>query len=312
MNTPASGKARKKPVVLTKGFEDILKAVNFYRYMTAMDVAHLLFSPSALVRVRSRLTELSGGDFVDGEYLYRLRLASVPRGNPERIYTLGAKGRDFLENVLGVPVPWHFRPSKVKHFGFNVVLHNLILTRFLVAASRFAALAPEFRLSQVRICYELGGLTVPVEIETEGEREKVSVIPDGWLMFEGLKEGRHAHWFPVLLEIDRGTMYRERFKRHVRSRIEFVERGEYRRIFGTEAVVVAYAATGPSGELSEGRRSALCAWTMEALREAGREDWANVFRFCSLSFGEIYASPLFDGRVWYRPDDLKPVRLFGG
>jgi hypothetical protein len=312
MNTRAVGKIRKKPVVLTKGFEDILKAVNFYRYMTALDVAHLLFSPSALVRVRSRLTELSGGDFVDGEYLYRLRLASVPRGNPERIYTLGAKGRDFLESVLGVPVAWHFRPGKVKHFGFNVVMHNLLLTRFLVAANRFAAVAPEFRFSQVRTCYELGAVPVSVDIQSQGKIEKVSVIPDGWLMFEGLKDGRHEHWFPVLLEIDRGTMYRERFKRHVRSRIEFVERGEYRRIFGTEAVVVAYAATGPSGELSEGRKKALTSWTMEALKEAGREDWASVFRFCSLSYADIYGSSVFDGCVWYRPDRSEPVRLFGG
>lgn len=312
MITTAVGAGRKKPFVLTKRFEDILKAVNFYRYMTALDIAHLLFSPSGLVRVRSRLTELSGGDFKDDQYLYRLRLASVPRGNPERIYTLGVKGRDYLENVLGVPVAWHFRPGKVKHFGFNVVMHNLVLTRFLVAASRFAAIAPDFRLSQVRTCYELGASSVSVGIQTQGKAELVPVIPDGWLMFEKLREGRHAHWFPVLLEIDRGTMFRERFKRHVRSRIEFVESGEYRRIFGTEAVVVVYAATGPSGELSEGRRKALCAWTMEALKDAGREDWASVFRVCSLFFGDIYASPLFDGRVWYRPDQSEPVRLFGG
>ena len=303
---------RKKPVVLTKRFEDILRAVNVYRYMTALDVAHLLFSPSGLVRVRSRLSALSGGDFVDGEYLYRLRLSHVPRGNPERIYTLGSKGRDYLEKVLGVPVAWHFRPERVKHFGFNVVLHNLILTRFLVAACRVNALAPEFRLTQTRICYELVATPASVEIEVKGKSEKISVSPDGWLMFERLKDGRHAHWFPVLLEIDRGTKGGETFKRDIRSRIAFVESGEYRRIFRTEAVVIAYAATGPSGELSEGRRKALASWTMEALREAGREDWAPVFRFCSLSFGDIYASPLFEGRVWYRPDQSEPVRLFGG
>lgn len=164
MKTPEVKKTREKPVVLTRGFEDILGAVNFYRSMTALDVAHLLFSPSALVRVRSRLTELSAGDFIDGEYLYRLRLASVPRGNPERIYTLGSKGRDFLENVLGVPVGWYFRPKSVKHFGSNVVLHNLILTRFLVAASRFAARTPDFRLAEVRSCYELGPSAESVEI----------------------------------------------------------------------------------------------------------------------------------------------------
>ena len=88
-------------------------------------------------------------------------------------------------------------------------------------------------------------------------------------------------------------------------------RAEYKRIFKTEAVVIAYAATGPAGELTEGRRKALVSWTMEALKDAGREDWAGVFRITSVSFGDIYASPLFDGRVWYRPDQDTPVRLFG-
>jgi hypothetical protein len=44
MNTPVGGRIRKKPVVLTRGFEDILRAVNFYRYMTALDVSYLLYS----------------------------------------------------------------------------------------------------------------------------------------------------------------------------------------------------------------------------------------------------------------------------
>lgn len=140
-------------------------------------------------------------------------------------------------------------------------------------------------------------------------REKAGeggVIPDGWLLFERARGG-----FPVLLEIDRGTMYRERFKRHVRSRVAFVESGEYRRVFGTPAVVIAYATTGPAGEFHEGRRNALRAWTMEALKDAGREDWAGCFRFSSLSFGDLYERPLFDGRVWYRPDASEPVGLFG-
>jgi hypothetical protein len=48
------------------------------------------------------------------------------------------------------------------------------------------------------------------------------------------------------------------------------------------------------------------------LKDAGRLDWAPVFRFCSVSFGQIYDMPLFDAPVWYRPDrEDRPVRLFG-
>lgn len=311
MNSSTIGKPR-KPVVVTGKFEDVLKAVNFYRYMTALDVAHLLYSQAGIVRVRSRLTKLSGGDFVDGEYLYRLRLANVPRGNPERIYTIGARGRDYLTSMLGVTVGWYFRPERQKHLGFNMLLHDLILTRFLVAANRFASETPDFRVSAVRICYELAGSPVEVELEGQGKREKITVVPDGWVLFEKLRDGRHMHWFPVLVEIDRGTMYRERFKRHILSRIAFIESGEYERIFGTRAVVVSYATTGPAGELTEARRRTLCAWTMEALKESGHEDWAPVFRLASVSFGDIYQMPLFDGSVWYRPDrEEHPVQLFG-
>jgi hypothetical protein len=139
----------------------------------------------------------------------------------------------------------------------------------------------------------------------------VSVIPDAWLLFERLKNGVREYVFPVLLEIDRGTMYRQKFKQHVLSRIEFVASGEYRRVFGQEAVVIAYATTGATGEMQEGRRRALCSWTMEALKDSGRDSWAEVFRFCSVSYGDIYESGFFKNLAWYRPDSEMAVGLFG-
>jgi hypothetical protein len=301
----------KKQVVLTHGDEEILKAVHFYRYMTALDVAHLLYSPTSLRRVRDILARLCGGDdFQGNQYLYRFGMPKTEAGNPERIYTLGSRGREFLVQELGVAVNWHVRPEKGIHLGFSQLMHNVTLTRVLVAARRWASLSPGFRLSEVRICYELGEDPVSVDVETQGKREKVSVIPDAWLLFEKAHGDAREYVFPVLLEIDRGTMYRQRFKRHVSSRIEFVSSGEYRRVFGQEAVLVAYATTGATGEHSEGRRKALCSWTMEALRDSGRESWADAFRFCSLSYGAIYEKHFFENLVWYRPDSEKGVGLF--
>jgi hypothetical protein len=102
-----------------------------------------------------------------------------------------------------------------------------------------------------------------------------------------------------------------RIKRHIRSRIEFVDRGEYERVFGTRAVVIAYASAGVSSGFSEVRRKALCEWTGEVLKEEGKEDWGKVFRFCSVAYGDIYETPIFDGDIWYRPDKERPVKLFG-
>jgi protein involved in plasmid replication-relaxation len=305
-------KRTKAPIVLSRDDEEILKAVHFYRYMTARDVAHSLFPPPTLRRVRDSLVRLCGGDdFKGNQYLYRFRMPKAEAGNPERIYTLGSRGREFLVQELGVAINWHVRPEKGIHLGFSQLMHNLVLTRVLVATRSWAVQSPDFRLIEVRICYEMGSNPVSIDVETEGKMEKVSVIPDAWILFERLKKGEREYVFPVLLEIDRGTMYRQRFKRHVLSRIEFVASGEYRRVFGQEAVVIAYATTGATGEMQEGRRRALCSWTMEALKDSGRESWAEVFRFCSLSYGDIYERNFFQSLDWYRPDLEKVAGLFG-
>src|SRR5947209_9846310 len=103
------------PILLTKRDEQILQAVYAYRYVTALDIAYLLFSPKSLTHVREILAKLSGGeDFHPRAYLFRFRLPGS--GNTERVYTLGSRGRDFLVNTLGLPVDWYFRPGKVKHF----------------------------------------------------------------------------------------------------------------------------------------------------------------------------------------------------
>lgn len=76
---------------------DILKAMHFYRYITALEVCYLLYKPSHITEVRRGLSELSGkGDFIEKQYLYRFWMPDIGKGNPERIYILGSKGRDFL------------------------------------------------------------------------------------------------------------------------------------------------------------------------------------------------------------------------
>ena len=300
-----------EPVVLNRDDEEILKAVHYYRFMTALDVAHLIFSPSALRRVRDSLVRLCGGDdFQGNQYLYRFRMPKTQAGNPERIYTLGSRGREFLVQELGESINWHVRPEKGIHLGFSQLMHNLVLTRVLVAARKWADGQPDFRLIEVRICYEMSGSAAATGGERQGKSDHVSVIPDAWLLFEKLKNGVREYVFPVLLEIDRGTMYRQRLKRHILSRIEFVGSGEYGRVFGQEAVVIAYATTGATGEMQDGRRKALCAWTMEALKDSGRESWTEVFRFCSLAYGDIYESGFLENLAWYRPDSEKPMNLF--
>jgi hypothetical protein len=296
------------PVVITEKCERIIKAVAFYRYMTAVDVSYGLFSISAIRRVREMLSTLCGGeDVVGNRYLYRFRAPSEG-GNPERVYTLGGRGREFLREAHGIEVRWRMDG----HLSYSQLLHNLLLTRVMVAARVYCRAHGEFELIGERICYEFPGRSMQHCGRKAGEGT-MSVIPDGFLLFAKRPAGGGEHLYPVLLEADRGTMFRERFKRHVLSRVGFVASGEYERVFGTPAVMIAYTACGTAGQASEARRRSLCSWALEALREEGHEGWEQVFRFASVDLGAVYEAGLFEKKVWYRPDDMeRPVTLFDG
>jgi hypothetical protein len=306
MNTVRATKTRAKPLIITKPIEAILKAIHFYRYMAAQDVCRLLYSPRSISHVREILSLLAAAN-----YLYRFELPHTSRGNTERIYTLGSKGRDYLANVLGLPVDWYFRPYKLRHFGASQAQHNLALTRVLVAAQSWAAKQPDFKLVQTRICYELAHTPSQVSLTNKGKAETLKVIPDAWLLFEQTKGGEHEHGYPVLLELDRGMEYREKFKHHVRSRLEFIKKGgAYSKLFGTEAVMIAYLTTGELPQYRESRRKAICAWTMEVLKELHKEAWAPIFRFHSFLLEDIYDTSFFEAPVWYRLDSPTPEPLF--
>ena len=299
---------RKTGVVLPKRFEELLRAVHLYRYVTSLDIAYLLYTPGALTRAREHLSELSGGaDYVTNRYLYRFPLPGI--GNAVRVYTLGSKGRDYLAELIGMPCDWYFRPAKVKHFTHAHVVHSLVLTRFLAAADFFARQSQEFRLSGLRTCYEIGRSPSVVRIRPPGRGElSVKVIPDAWLLFER-RDGKRA---AILVEIDRGREHQVRFVEHVRSRIEFVSSGEYRRFFGTTGLTIAYATTGERKEYRETRLEAMRRWTRELMANDRREEWASVFRFCTLEFDEMYEAGLFDRPVWFRPDRKAPMPLLSG
>jgi hypothetical protein len=300
-------KGKGKPrLVLDQKAERIFRAIYFYRYMGALDVAYRLYSPGALARVRKTLLALSGdGDFVAREYLYRFQLPG--EGNPERVYTLGSRGRDYLANEVGLPVTWYFRPEMVKHFSHAHVVHSLLLTRVLVAAEQWARSQEGIRLAARRISYELWVSPPVVEIDAEDGKKEVKVVPDAWLLFER-PDGKRAS---VLVEIDRGREYQAAFKAHVAARLEFIASGQYTRVFGTRGVTIAYATTGERPEYGEARVSRMRQWTKEVLVNQGRESWAELFRFCTLSLDTVYQLPLFSGPVWRRIGSETPVALFG-
>ena len=312
MSAVRTRKSGKKPLVLTSRFEQVLKAVYFYRFMSALDVAYRLFSPGSVTYVRDVLSELAGGrDYEPRQYLYRFPLPGTLTGNSPRVYTLGSRGRDFLANEIGRPVNWYFRPEKVKHFSHSHVMHSLLLTRFLVAALNWSKKHPEIRLARTRISYELAQAPAVVQVSEGGRTETLKVVPDAWLLFERVRDGKVERTFPVLFEIDRGTEYRRKFKQHVASRLELIRSGAYSEWFGVKSVAIAYATTGETPEYRATRLRSMCAWTSEVLSELGINNWSSLFRFHSLTLEGIYEASLFGEPVWLQPDALDPVPFLG-
>jgi hypothetical protein len=89
--------------LLTPRDEEILKAVHYYRYVTARDIAHQQFSKTSLNYVRERMTALSGNaDLEPNNYLCRFNLPTVTRNRPEKAFVLGAKGKRLLQR-MGIP-----------------------------------------------------------------------------------------------------------------------------------------------------------------------------------------------------------------
>jgi hypothetical protein len=281
-----------KPILLTPRIEEILRAIAFHRLMTARDLCHLLYSPSSLTHVREILASLS-----NAKYLYRFQLPHTSRGNTENVFVLGTRGREFLSS-LGTQVAGYFRPYKVTHASRSQIMHDLVLTRFCVAAHVWCAKQPDFKLLETRTGYELARLPA------------AKVTPDAWLLFEKLKDGAHDYYSPVLLEVDRGSEHGQKFKHHLRARLEFIKKGgAYSKLFGQEAVTVAYVTTGEMPKYRQVRRRAMCTWASEVLKELGKLSWSPLFRFTAVLLDDLYSSPIFDEPVWYTPDSPVPISL---
>jgi hypothetical protein len=301
------------PLTLSAKDAAILHAVCRYRFLTSLDVAHLLFKPSYLPYVRGRLSRLSGGR--QGQphaYLYRFRLPT-PAGNGDLLCTLGAKGREFVEQELGEPVDWHFQPHKLKFFSYPGVLHHLLLARFLVACRAWCRKRDDFALLEERTSYEIA--REPPRVTRAISKDKnitLTVIPDAWIKFALFKNGQHTHDLAVLIELDRGMEHGRKFKEHVRGRIELIRSGAYQRVFGVPGVVVAYLTTGQTPQYRQTRMKTMNAWTREVLGELGLQSWAAIFRFTAVEYEHLYGSvgTLFAEPVWYRPDSpTTPVPL---
>jgi hypothetical protein len=154
--------------------------------------------------------------------------------------------------------------------------------------------------------YELAWELGKAETERQGTLTPAPVVPDGWLNFELLENGRHTSYLPILLEIDHGSEYRLRFQQDVEDRVEFIRSEKYANFFGEDVVRIAYATTGNRPAFRQSRLSAMRRWTKEVLTDLKLEKWNNVFYFTTLVYEDLFDLKHFIEPVWQTAaDDTK-------
>lgn len=289
------------PPILSERDEQIIRAIGFYNFMCADDIAELHFKRSSLSYARARLKRLAGGrDRAPRAFLCRFsRPVSTP-GAKQKVYCLGVLGRNLLASV-GLPVSGYYRPGKT--LNYSHLSHALTLTTVVIAAQK----TPGYSLSELRLSYELARNPPTVEMLRDGTPVTVPVIADAFAVFARDRDGE---LFPTLIEVDRGTMPQARIKDGLRCRLKLIDSGGYTRWSGRQSVNLLYLTDGETPEACDARRRALCRWVQEVFSEQKKEDWADLIRVTSLKrCGDIYEIPLFLAPVWHRADAAQPVPL---
>jgi hypothetical protein len=304
--TPANDPKDQTLSLVSNKEEQILEAVRLLGYATAQDITRYLFSEGSLNHVRAILAKLSGGeDFAQDHFLLRIPVPVTTRGTKERAYTLGAKARELFSMTD------YYRPYKYRYLSYSHLMHHLVLARLVCSAQLWCLnqTEPQLCLIETRLCHDLARELGKRGNHGQGKSAAVTVVPDAFLNFDVLQAGRHGHYLPLLVELDRGSEYRKQFQQHIRERIEFIQSGAYTRCFGVEAVRIAYATTGGRPAFRHSRLSAMLAWTDEVLTELKLEAWAPVFYFTTLIYEDIYTLTHFAEPVWYTPGDPTPKLL---
>jgi hypothetical protein len=289
---------------------ELLLACWQYGLLTAGDFQRLLHLRSRS-HVRTWLGELCRGERdAKRGYLFRVPLPHARLGGTEHVYFLDRRGLSYIAREEGLPVTGYWKPGKARQLSYGHLLHDLTLARFLISLRVFCNSQQDIRLAELRTQYELRDpLLAEAANNSTAEETPPRVVPDAWVNVELLNPAPPHKSSPLLIEIDRGTTWRQVFSQRVAARLSFIRpNGLYRKIFATDRVRILYLTTAGCT-----RRDSLARWCQQTLADEDREDWAGVFLFAEAPFATMYeeAHSLFSDAAWYHPGQHTPVYLFG-
>ncbi len=277
------------PLRLGRPHRHLLEAIACLPYLSASQLAQLLFSRGSLTYVRACLAELYHAGFV----VRVLQPTTAPHGSAPILYTLDRRGMSYLR-AAGFAAGARFRPSEDRSRQGLFLRHTVATNDLLVLLLKLLPQDPSVRL--VTLLTERQLKRRPLRVaDASGV---LTVIPDAWA---ALRSGQTQAC--LAFEVDCGTTERKRFQRKIRALV-YATRGAYQAAFKTESLTVAVVVAGLPLRLQT-----LLAWTEAELRALGEPDQADLFRFGLLDPNVSHARNLFCAPVWWRPFSSAPLPL---
>jgi Replication-relaxation len=263
---------------------EVLVTLKTYHYLT-VDQVMLVTGRTSLRGTQQRLKNLADAGFV----LKHDRRSSNVLQPLRAAWSLTSRSKAYLEGAEMIVLP----PHRPRPYTLD---HCRAINEVLIRAQRLAAEHPA--------CVELLDSYHDRELRTW--RPVLTVVPDGFLHFAvTTPAGRHS--FPVLVELDMGTMDRRRWQEKVRCYLRFLA-GEFQSVFHTDVATVAVIVGDTAKRLADLRR-----WTEHELRRADAAAHGEIFYFTLLepdvSAAELFAAPRYQVAFRTAPDALLPVAL---
>ena len=267
----------------------IVEAIGRFRYLTAEQLARLLYSPNSVTFVYEHCRRL-----LDEGYLDHLELPRLSNeGRLKRVYCLGPRGARYL--AARDDGTMRFRPAEERERDYPYLEHRLYANWLLILLGKL----PGLELAAFATERELKRDPIHVQVPLEaGGKERVYVCPDGWV---DLRAGKEQYC--LALELDNGSHERKAFQHKVRALVHYA-RGPYQHRFGTTSITIVFLTPRGRGRLEEMLR-----WT-EAVLSAHEEE-SDLFRFAAFDPGQVEPDYLLSP-VWSRPFERRSLPLIEG
>lgn len=275
-----------------------LEALAKFHYLTAEQLSDVCgYSRKTLPTTRVALSHL-----FHARYVRRPRLLmDGPFGSAPLVYALAKKGYAYL-GERGTAPKGRFRAAEEAQRETIFLKHTLAANAFLVRVIILARQHQQIQILRMIVERDLKRIAVRVRVKVGRDKprlQSVRVVPDGYVQLQ----------FPdrkceLLLELDRGTVDRERMQTKVQSYLPYVEQ-HYRDIFQAENPVILFVTTAGSHRLEH-----LVKWTEDELEHCHAKHKNALFRFAACDPNDIRPEELFFSPIWIGAFSRTPIPLF--